>query len=180
MEFTTASCFNDPHSQSTYIKNGFKFFFFFTCSWSLSWSTLLITCTQIVYCQTVELRYVYKCTVCGRDIILTFLVKPIEAFHSIFLQVYCHYKYCKMFPSLIANLLLFSLPIVKNHLFDLLLISWFQTSGITVGILQIQIQEICSQISWRRKKNLHLYFVTKLALMCVTPASRPTADVLLG
>lgn len=89
----------------------------------------------------------YKCTVCGRDIILTFLVKPIEAFHSIFLQVYCHYKYCKMFPSLIANLLLFSLPIVKNHLFDLLLISLFQTSGITVGILQIQIQEICSQIS---------------------------------
>lgn len=62
-------------------------FFFFTCSWGLSWSTLLITCTQIVYCQSVEWRYVYKCTVCGRDIILTFIVKPIEAFTVYF------YKY---------------------------------------------------------------------------------------
>lgn len=42
--------------------------------------------------------------------------------------------------------------IVKTHLFDLLLISVFQTSGISVGVLQIQ--EICSTYQLKEKKNI--------------------------
>lgn len=122
-----------------------------------SWSTLLITFTQIVHCQPVELRYLYKCTICGRDIILAFLVKPIEVFHIIFLKV-CHYKYCEMFNSFMANLLFLCLFWNTTCLiyFERL---YIQTSGVTV---------------------LHLYFVTNLVLMWVTPASWPTVDVLLG